>query len=176
MLFQADVQVRTIPCRDCLVQRNVFEEKYKPYFRNVNPTSIITKFQSRSDPNQYHAASFSSFQPSIKHSSLEPVNSHFGSKPTTELYADDQFSSFNETQNYHSNMNMTISEETNSTKTYKEEVESYPSATILHLLKSFPKIPGLFTQDLSSNGNTDNETVFHNNVFDNNSFEYELFK
>merc|ERR1712107_313635 len=101
----ADVQVRTIPCRDCLVQRNVFEEKYKPYFRNVNPTSITTKFQSRSDSNQYHAAtsSFSSFQPSIKHSSFELVNSHFGSNPTTALYADDQFSSFNETQNYHSN-------------------------------------------------------------------------
>ena len=116
------------------------------------------------------------FQPSIKHSSVELVNSHFRSNPTTELYTDDQFSSFNETQSYYSNTNMTKSEETNSTKTYKEEVESYPSATILHLLKSFPKIPGMFTQDLSSNDNTDNETVFHNNVFDSNNFEYELFK
>merc|ERR1712107_83771 len=105
----ADVQVRTIPCRDCLVQRNVFEEKYKPYFRNVNPTSITTKFQSRSDSNP--TSSFSSYQPSLKHSSLEPLNSHFGSKTSTELYADDQFSSFNETQSYYSNMNMTKSEE-----------------------------------------------------------------
>merc|ERR1712189_122377 len=65
-------------------------------------------------------------------------------------------------------------------KTYNENPANYPAARILNLLHSFPYIPRLFSSN-SSNETLDEseynstEYQYHNNVFNDSDFEYDLF-
>merc|ERR1711915_219805 len=66
---------------------------------------------------------------------------------------------------------------------YNENPTNYPAAKILNLLQSFSFIPGLFSSEISNNpnetldesGNNSTDYQYHNNVFNDSDFEYDLF-